>query len=540
MAPLLALTGFMASGKTSVGARVSGLLGWRFVDLDDEFIRAEGVSIPVFFATKGEAAFRDRECQLLGAILREGEREGAGGLVVALGGGTLENPRAVSLLKGRGGVVFLDVEPEAAWTRVEGTNRPLARDLDGFKSLLAERRATYEGTADWVLPVCGRNVDDLSRELVSILHYAGEHWPTMWGRQLVSTGRPSSLFGGKGALGSLGAHASSAHLAGSRLFVITDENVMAAWGDHVLPLLDEVSPSDPVLVIEPGEGSKSAGTAERCWDWLAEQGARRGDAVVALGGGVVGDLAGFVAATYHRGMSLWQIPTSLLAQVDSSVGGKTAINLSAGKNLVGAFYQPDLVLADPATLNTLPDHEYISGLGEVVKYGLLTSATFFAELEGHSEAVEAKDLNVVGGIVKDCIAYKARIVEEDEFDRGRRAVLNLGHTTAHALEVTGGYGSISHGRAVALGLLVALAVSERLLGLDPAIRERTRLLLAKLGLPTATQLSNTDQFLAAATRDKKVTTGSTGFVGLRTLGDPVSGLDVPGAVLVEALEVIRA
>ena len=540
MAPLLALTGFMASGKTSVGARVAELLGWRFVDLDEEFVRAEGSSIATFFAAKGEAAFRARECQLLEAVLREGERNGIGGLVAALGGGTLENPRAVAMLKGRGGVVFLDVEPETAWARAEGTDRPLARDLEGFKALLAERRATYEGTADWVLPVCGRSVNDLSREVVSILQRAGGQWPTMWGRQLVSTGRPSSLFGGKNALGSLGLHAWSAHLAGSRLLVITDENVRAAWGDHVLSLLNETSSPDPVLVIEPGEGSKSAGTVERCWDWLAAQGARRGDTVVALGGGVVGDLAGFVAATYHRGMSLWQIPTSLLAQVDSSVGGKTGINLSAGKNLVGAFYQPDLVVTDPATLRTLPDHEYIGGLGEVVKYGLLTSATFFAELERVSEAVMAKNLDVVGSIVKDCVGYKASVVEQDELDRGRRAVLNLGHTTAHALEVTRGYGSIGHGCAVALGLLVALAVSERLLGLDPAVRERTRTLLAKLGLPTATQLPDTDRFLAAATRDKKVITGSSGFVGLRALGDPVWALDVPAVVLVEALEVIRS
>ena len=384
MAPLLALTGFMASGKTSVGARVAGLLGWRFVDLDEEFVRAEGGTISGFFAAKGEAAFRDRECQLLEAIVREAEREAETGLVLALGGGTLENPRAVSLLKGRAGVVFLDVDPETAWARAQGADRPLARDLEQFKALLAERRATYEGGADWVMPVGGRNVDDMSGELASILRCAGEHWSTMWGRQLVSTGRPSSIFGGKGALSSLRAHAASAHLVGSRLFVITDENVMAAWGDHVLSLLDDGTPSHTVLVIEPGEGSKSAAALERCWDWLAEQRARRGDTVVALGGGVVGDLAGFVAATYHRGMSLWQIPTSLLAQVDSSVGGKTAVNLSAGKNLVGAFYQPNLVVADPATLTTLPDNEYVGGLGEVVKYGLLASAPFLENWRGTS------------------------------------------------------------------------------------------------------------------------------------------------------------
>jgi 3-dehydroquinate synthase len=362
----------------------------------------------------------------------------------------------------------------------------------------------------------------------------------VWGRRIVSTNRTCLILGGQDALLSLKESPFCVLPPGSRLFIVTDANVSRAWGERVLTLLNDAVPPERVLVLEAGESSKSAGVLERCWKWLAEQGARRDDTVMALGGGVIGDLAGFAAATYQRGVSLWQIPTSLLAQVDSSVGGKTGINLGSGKNMVGAFYQPDLVVADPEMLRTLPGHEYTSGLGEVVKYGLLDPGGLLARLERDQESVIDRDPAAMGDLLKTCIAYKARVVEEDERDSGRRAVLNLGHTTAHALEVTKGYGAISHGEAVALGLLVALAVSERLLGLDPSVRERTRSALVAFGLPVRTELPDVAAILDAASRDKKVVAGTSGFVGLRAIGDPVWALDVPRIVLAEALEVIRA
>jgi 3-dehydroquinate synthase len=279
---------------------------------------------------------------------------------------------------------------------------------------------------------------------------------------------------------------------------------------------------------------------EACWNWLAACGARRDDVLLALGGGVVGDLAGFAAATYQRGMGLWQVPTSLLAQVDSSVGGKTAIDLSAGKNLAGAFYQPDLVVIDPETLSTLPAAEFINGLGEVVKTGLLAGGEMFDLLDRRREDVNDRDPDLMSDLIKRSVRYKASVVSEDEFDTGRRAVLNLGHTAAHALEVTLGYGFLRHGEAVALGLLVALAVSEKELGLDAEVRRRTSGLLAALGLPVKVQLPPADALLAAAARDKKVSAASAGFVGLRSIGDPVYRMALPEGLFTEALEVIRA
>ncbi|MFH1834365.1 MAG: 3-dehydroquinate synthase [bacterium] len=538
MAPFLALTGFMGSGKTRVGRRVADLLGWAFVDLDAEFVGVEGITIPEFFADKGEAAFRARECELLASLLEGGI--GEAGTVLALGGGTLESPTAVALLRGRHAVVYLEIEPEKAWERVKRGGRPLARDRRQFEALLARRRATYEDVAGWVVPVADRGAERLAREIAEIVGNTALDMASTWGRRIVSTERPSSIVGGTKALVSLQEPPLAGRSPGSRLFLITDENVKHAWGDRVLNLLGDGACVQDLLMVAAGESSKSVVVLERGWDWLAERGARRDDTVVALGGGVVGDLAGFAAATYQRGISLWQIPTSLLAQVDSSVGGKTGINLESGKNLVGAFYQPDLVVADPATLGTLPDDEYRNGLGEVVKYGLLDSGTLFARLEEDTEAVIGRDPEVVGDLVKKCVAYKAGVVMEDERDTGRRAVLNLGHTTAHALEVTRGYGGISHGRAVALGLLVALVVSERLLGLDRSVRERVSDLLDSFGLPLAIELPDAAAFLEAAARDKKVVSGTSGFVGLRAIGEPVWGLDVPQGALEEALEVIRA
>jgi 3-dehydroquinate synthase len=321
--------------------------------------------------------------------------------------------------------------------------------------------------------------------------------------------------------------------------VITDENVERAWGGRVRCLLGPAVAADP-LVLRPGEQSKTIAGLAACWEWLATKGARRDDDVLALGGGVVGDLAGFAAATYQRGVGLWQVPTSLLAQVDSSVGGKTAIDLRAGKNLAGAFYQPELVIIDPETLDTLPEREYVNGLGEVVKYGLLAGDQLFDALEGERQRIKRRDPAYLSDLIKTCVRYKAAVVAEDERDGERRAVLNLGHTAAHALEAGLGYGVLGHGEAVGLGLLVALAVSENLLGLDGHVRARTKALLQALGLPVSVALPSAEVLEATAARDKKVVAGSAGFVGLRAIGEPVGKMALPEGLFAQALEVIRA
>jgi 3-dehydroquinate synthase len=262
--------------------------------------------------------------------------------------------------------------------------------------------------------------------------------------------------------------------------------------------------------------------------------------VVVLGGGVAGDLGGFVAATYLRGVTLWQVPTTVLAQVDSSVGGKVAINLPAGKNLVGSFHQAERVVIDPEVLVTLPEGEYVGGLGEVVKYALLDGPMLLERLETGLEGLRRREPALLSDVIRRCVEMKAAVVEGDERDQGRRAILNLGHTAAHALEAVLGYGALPHGAAVGLGLLVALRVSEDVVGTDRTVRERTRRLLGGLGLPTAVDLPDVDRLLEAAVLDKKQTSAGRGFVCLRTPGDPVWGMDVPDEILRESFTVIRA
>lgn len=539
MAPLVALAGFMGSGKSSVGSLTAGLLGWRFVDLDTEIVRNEGMPIAEFFSRHGEAEFRRKESQVLTAVLAAAEEAPERGLVLALGGGTLQIPEAAALMKERGGVVYLEVDAQRAWERAQDGTRPLAQDRDAFSDLLQGRRSLYERAADWILPVGDLGPEALAQEITAAVSTTGPCWGTSWGQRLAGTERPSTIIGGLGCLGGLRPKAQETASRGARIFTITDENVEAAWGEAVRESLGSSAGAEP-LVLPPGEQSKTVSNLERCWEWLAASGVRRDDVVLALGGGVIGDLVGFAAATYQRGVSLWQVPTSLLAQVDSSVGGKTAIDLTAGKNLAGAFHQPELVFIDPATLSTLPEREFINGLGEVVKYGLLAGEESFGELEREAQRVLERDHVVLSSLIKTCVRYKAAVVAEDERDTGRRAVLNLGHTTAHALEVGLGFGTLGHGEAVGLGLLVALALSERLLDLDGNARRRTTSLLRTLGLPVTVALPSTEVLADAARKDKKVVAGSTGFVGLQAVGDPVWRVALPDGLFEEALEVIRA
>ena len=539
MAPVVALTGFMACGKSVVGRAVAERLGWRFADLDAEIQERTGRTVAGWFDREGESAFREVETRTLGEVLREAAMQEGAGLVLALGGGAVTVPASAALVREAAFVVYLAVDAGIAWRRVRGNRRPLATDEESFRSLAAAREGAYLDAADTVVECGERAVAEVAAEVAALVAGRGAGEMT-WRIELRATRRPSVIVGGAGALSELRAAAERLAEGRARVFTITDTHVGAAWGELVARHLAVSAAEDGVLTLPPGETTKRVEAAAHCWEWLAVRGARRDDVVVALGGGVVGDLAGFVAATYVRGVGFWQVPTSLLAQVDSSVGGKVAIDLVAGKNLVGAFYQPDLVVVDPDSLATLPGAEFAAGLGEVVKYALLAGETLLGRLETDAAALLARDVSVLGQVVRECVAYKSAVVESDELDQGPRAVLNLGHTIGHALEVTYGYGVLAHGVAVGLGTLAALAVSERVLGLDPDVRRRTTALLERLGLPTVIELPLAADVLRAAGSDKKVSGRGRGFVCLRAIGEPVWGVDVPDQVFVQGLEVIAA
>jgi 3-dehydroquinate synthase len=295
--------------------------------------------------------------------------------------------------------------------------------------------------------------------------------------------------------------------------VITDANLERLYATRAAESLERTGARADLLVVAPGEASKSVAVSERLWRSLVALKADRKSVVVALGGGVIGDLAGFVAAAYARGLPFVQIPTTVLAQVDSSVGGKVGVNLPEAKNMVGAFWQPLGVLIDTNVCATLPDREYRAGLGEVVKYGVILDADFFAYLERNAEALNLRRSDVLRRVVARCCQLKAGVVASDERDEtGRRAVLNYGHTFGHALESVSGYERFLHGEAVSIGMVCASRLAEQLGRVDRAFTDRQRRLLAALHLPVDVPDLDVDRLLAAMQRDKKVAHGRLRFV----------------------------
>jgi 3-dehydroquinate synthase len=333
---------------------------------------------------------------------------------------------------------------------------------------------------------------------------------------------------GGGLLPRLGAECAALKL-GQRCAVITDSNVGKKFARTALKSL-ATSGFEPVLVTIPaGEKSKRIAVVEKCCDQLAAHRLERKSFLVALGGGVVGDLAGFVAATYLRGIPFVQVPTTLLAQVDSSVGGKTGVNLKSGKNLVGAFYQPRLVLCDLDTLKSLPRREYISGLAEVIKNGIIYDAILFAQLERNLPKLLQRDAATLAAVVARCCEIKAEVVGQDETESGLRAILNFGHTIGHAIENSSGYGKFLHGEAIAIGQVAAAKLSHEILGLPAGDAARIEKLFVKAGLPVKIKLNGAQRpkLFAAMKLDKKVSDGEIKFVLAEKIGKVKFGLKVP-------------
>ena len=309
--------------------------------------------------------------------------------------------------------------------------------------------------------------------------------------------------------------------------VITDENVQKYAAVVAEAVADQGADVD-VLTITAGEPSKSVEAAGALWEEMLAAGADRQSVVVAVGGGVVGDLAGFVASTFARGLALVQVPTTLLAQVDSSVGGKTGINLSSAKNMVGAFWQPLAVFIDTHVLQTLPDREYASGLAEVIKYGVIQDADFFAYLEQHVAQLNRRDDQTLRKVVSQCCRLKAEVVEADERETsGRRAILNYGHTFAHALEAATGYGQLLHGEAVSIGMLCASRLAAALGRIDVDMTRRQQAILQAVGLPVTVPETDPDKLLDLMMHDKKVQHGKLRFVLPDRIGhvELVDGVD---------------
>lgn len=440
---MIFLYGPSGSGKTSLGRVLAERLNLPFLDLDQEIAIHSGLDIPDIFARHGEAGFRQVEKSALSRVL-EGKRQ-----VVALGGGTLLDPENQRRVEGCGKVVCLSASLDQLLRRLEaepGSRPLLAGDAPlRLQKLVAERGAHYAsfsiqvGTDD-------QSLDEIARQvLVSLgeFHVRGMH-------------AGYAVLVSPGGLESLGELLAERGLQG-RVAVVSDTHVSAIYGERVCQVL-RGSGFSPVLVeIPAGELGKNLETVADLWDRFIEIGLERSSTVVALGGGVTGDLAGFAAATYLRGISWVALPTTLLAMVDASLGGKTGFDLKQGKNLVGAFYSPRLVLADPLTLDTLPAAELRSGMAEVIKSGIIADPVLFELCSQGWETVRDR----MREIISRGMAVKVDLIQADPFEKGPRAALNLGHTVGHALELVSGY-QLSHGEAVAIGMVVEARLAESL------------------------------------------------------------------------------
>ncbi|HEY2717606.1 MAG TPA: bifunctional shikimate kinase/3-dehydroquinate synthase [Solirubrobacterales bacterium] len=508
-APAIVFIGFMGAGKSTAlaAAREAGL---ETTEVDDLMAREMEMPITAAFEQLGEEGFREREAEVVGGLLERAE-----GGAIALGGGSILSPRIRAAL-GRHTVVWLQVDSAAAWSRIAGSDRPLATSAADVDQLLATRLPLYEELADAVLMPGDRGL--VARALPAIQALADLPAGTrlLWA---TSASGEYPILVGRGLLG-----AGWWPLEGRR-FLVSDSDVAALYAGRLVPL-------EGTVEVPPGEGAKTMAEAERVLRDLAAAGMTRSDHLAALGGGVVGDLGGFCAHLYQRGVPVVQVPTTLVAQVDSAYGGKTGVDLPEGKNYAGAYQLPAAVIADTETLASLPPAELAAGFVEALKTGLLAGGPLWERVR----AVDSIDPAGFDDVVFACARYKCEIVAADERDSGLRNVLNLGHTVGHAIEAASGYERYRHGEAIALGLLAALRLSGA-----PELRDEVEEIQRRLGLPVELDPAiGVDPILDALGRDKKRTAAGVGFVLLAEPGKPQTGQLVAPDDLRAAVEELYA
>ena len=505
----IVLTGFMGVGKTTVGRQLAVQTERRFVDADDLIVERAEMSIPEIFALKGEPAFRALESEVCRDLATEK------GLVIATGGGMLVDPDNRALLEKSGMVVCLDAPPEIIRARLErNDDRPLAAN---WETLFEQRRAAYAAIPLHV-DTTDKSPGEIAAEIIALAS-AQQHVRRL---PVITPTSQYEIVIEAGALATLDPVAWGLD---RRCAVITNTTIAPLYGEKLVARLP-----DAVLITMPdGEQYKTLDTVRDFYKQMIAAGLDRASTVIALGGGVVGDTAGFAAATYLRGVRLLQIPTSLLAMVDSSVGGKVGVDLPQGKNLVGAFKQPDAVLIDPDVLATLPEREWRCGAAEAIKHALIADPGLLDLLKPDGDAV---------AMVARAVQVKVNVVQRDPYEQNVRAYLNFGHTFAHAVEQVSGYQWL-HGEAVGVGLVAAARLSAALGMIDSGLADQVEAIVQRFGLPIRLGDLDPESLYAAMSTDKKWQGGHSRFVLLEALGEPVIIEDVPAEQVVEVLAELR-
>lgn len=517
------LTGFMGTGKTTIGRLLAARLDRPFVDMDKVLEENFGQTIAEVFAQKGESYFRTAEAQLCQQLAQQH------GLVIATGGGALVNPKNRTMLAESGPVVCLTASTDTILARLAAVqDRPLlaSEALDRrqrIEQLRENRRAAYAAIP---LQVSTEDADpdQIVERVLETLAANAE----VAGMTRIAVPSPEGSYHiciGEGLLEHVGTLLANRKLTPGKAAVVTNPILAELHGETVVESLRRGG-YDPVICTVPeGEQHKTLESIASLYDQFIAAGLDRRSPVISLGGGVIGDMTGFAAATYLRGVPFVQIPTSLLAMVDASVGGKTGVDLPQGKNLVGAFKQPALVVIDTAVLATLPGAEFRSGLAEIVKHGIIAAPDLFHQLEtvGPTSLVQ---------LVRDAVQVKVDVVIEDPYEQGRRAVLNLGHTFGHGIEQASDY-ALRHGECVAVGMIAAAEMAAALGRCDPQLVSRLRSLLERLGLPTTVSGYDLETIRGFMGQDKKRKGSRLRFILPQALGDVVI-IDDPGDEFVVA------
>ncbi|WP_436108124.1 bifunctional shikimate kinase/3-dehydroquinate synthase AroKB [Massilia sp. LjRoot122] len=530
----------MGAGKTTIGRQLARKLDMRFVDSDHEIEARTGATIPWIFEIEGEASFRRREADMIRELSAQE------GLVLATGGGAVLNPASRALLASRGTVIYLRATIGSILQRTShDKNRPLLQTADPrakLEELLAQRDPLYREIADLVIDTGRPNVQSMVQTILDQLdalastraqqlasdpmNAMNQPAPTTLNVELGERSYPITI--GPNLLAD--ATLLERHIDGGKAAIVTNTTVAPLYLARVAGALRAAGREVVEIILPDGEEHKNWQSLNLVYDALLAAKCDRKTTIVALGGGVIGDLAGFAASSYMRGVPFVQVPTTLLSQVDSSVGGKTGINHPLGKNMIGAFYQPRAVITDTATLDTLPPRELAAGLAEVIKHGAILDAAYFDWIEANIDKLVAREPEAMAYAIARSCEIKAEVVRKDEREGGLRAVLNFGHTFGHAIEAGLGFGTWLHGEAVGCGMVMAADLSARLGLIDAATVKRVRKLVQAAGLPVVAPNLGAERWIELMAVDKKNEGGEIKFILLKPLGSP-SITTVPPEVL---------
>lgn len=523
----IVITGFMGTGKSTVGQLVAARLGRRFVDMDDILTQRAGKPISAIFAEEGEAEFRRAEAALCVELTQEQ------GLVISTGGGALVSAENRNALSASGVLICLNASADEILRRLAAaTDRPLLGDElaareERVRTLLTQRRAAY-AAIPYQVDTEGRSAEAVA----ALVEQAAQADAELPGMVRIPVAAPEGAYDiclGEGVLAAAGPLLVRRGLRPGAVAIVTNAMILE-HAETLAVSLVATGFAPTICQVPEGEQHKTLATVASLYEQFLAAGLDRRGAVISVGGGVIGDMAGFAAATYLRGVPFVQMPTSLLAMVDASVGGKTGVDMPAGKNLVGAFKQPHAVLMDVDLLATLPSAEFQAGLGEVVKHGIIGAPRLFQQLE------EAGPTNLQQ-LVADAVRVKVEVVEEDPFETGRRAHLNLGHTFGHAIELESRF-TMRHGEAVAVGLAAAAHMAAATGVCSPVVSNRIVALLERLGLPTFVRGYDAEAVYNAMGHDKKRAGRTLRFVLPRDVGDVVTVNNPGDSFVMDALNAV--